>query len=141
MLHHKRWVDEAYLKGIHVVAACNNQDVARPEWPADFTSVIAVNMARHAGPDDLFHCPGSLVEFAAHGIDVDVAWCDGLTKKVTGSSFAAPRVAGMLACMLSVKPGLRPLQVKTLFHRVAHPWTQDLRAPNESPGANASAGC
>ena len=131
VLHHKRWVDEAYLKGIHIVAACNNHDFTRPEWPGYFSSVITVNMARTGDESHLFHKRGSLVEFAAHGVDVEVAWCDGLTKKVTGSSFAAPRVAGMLACMLSVKPGLRPLQVKTLFHRVAHPWTQELRAPNE----------
>ena len=131
VLHHKRWVDEAYLSGVHIVAACNNYDFSRPEWPGFFSSVITVNMARTDDDGHLSHKPGTLVEFAARGIDVDVAWCDGLTKKVSGSSFAAPHVAGMLACMLSVKPGLRPLQAKTLFHQIAHPWTQDLRAPNE----------
>ena len=131
VLYHKRWVDEAYLGGIHIVAACNNHDFTRPEWPAFFSSVITVNMARTGADGHLFHKPGTLVEFAARGIDVDVAWCDGLTKKVTGSSFAAPQVAGMLACLLSVKPELRPLHAKTLFHHIARPWTQDLRAPNE----------
>ena len=131
MLHHKRWVDEAYLSGIHVVAACNNHDFARPEWPGFFSSVLTVNMARTRDDAQLFHKPGTLVEFAARGIDVEVAWCDGRTKKVTGSSFAAPRVAGMLACLLSENPGLPPLHAKTLFHRVARPWTQELKAPNE----------
>ena len=131
VLPHKRWVDEAYLRGIHVVAACNNHDFSRPEWPGFFSSVITVNMARTSGDGQLFHKPGTLVEFAARGIDVEVAWCGGLLKKVTGSSFAAPHVAGMLACLLSVKPGLRPLQAKTLFHQIAQPWTQELRAPNE----------
>ncbi len=131
VLHHKRWVDEAYLAGIHIVAACNNHDFARPEWPGFFSSVITVNMARTGDDAQLFHKPGTLVEFAASGIDVDVAWCGGLMKKVTGSSFAAPRVAGMLACLLSVKPGLRPLQAKTLFHRIARPWTRELAPPNE----------
>ena len=131
VLHHKRWVDEAYLSGIHVVAACNNHDFSRPEWPGFFSSVITVNMARTDNEAQLFHKPGTLVEFAASGIDVDVAWRDGLTKKVTGSSFAAPRVAGMLACLLSMKPGLRPLQAKSLFQGLARPWTHELRAPNE----------
>lgn len=131
VLHHKRWVDEAYLRGIHVVAACNNHDFTRPEWPGFFSSVITVNMARTSGDGQLFHKQGTLVEFAAHGIDVEVAWCGGLMKKVTGSSFAAPHVAGMLACLLSLEPGLRPLQAKTLFHHIARPWTQELRAPNE----------
>src|ERR1700692_1612118 len=44
VLRYKSWVDEAYLKGIHVVAACNNQDFRIPEWPAYFPSVAAVNM-------------------------------------------------------------------------------------------------
>lgn len=131
VLHHKRWVDEAYLKGIHIVAACNNDDFTRAEWPGFFSSVITVNMARTGDDGQLFHKPGTLVEFAACGIDVEVAWCDGLMKKVTGSSFASPHVAGMLACMLSEKPGLWPLQAKTLFHQIARPWTLDLRAPND----------
>jgi subtilisin family serine protease len=46
VLKYKNWVDEAYLKGVHVVAACNNLDSARPEWPGFFTSVLTVNMAR-----------------------------------------------------------------------------------------------
>jgi subtilisin len=115
----KAWVDEAYLRGVHVVAACNNQDPTRPEWPAHFTSVIAVNMAREAGAQDLFHRRGSLVEFAACGVDIEVPWCGGQMKRMTGSSFAAPRVTAMLACLLSEAPGLTPLQVKTLLQALA----------------------
>ena len=74
--------------------------------------------------------PGHLVEFAARGVDVDVSWRDGATKKVTGSSFAAPRVSGMLACLLSEVPGLPPVQAKALFHRLAQPWSHGVRAPN-----------
>ena len=46
-------------------------------------------------------------------------------------SFAAPRVAGMLACLLSEVPGLDPLQAKALFHRLALPWSREMMAPNE----------
>lgn len=131
VLKYKSWVDEAYLKGIHVVAACNNQDSARPEWPGFFTSVLTVNMARTEQNGELFYKPGHLVEFAARGVDVDVLWSGGGMKKVTGSSFAAPRVAGMLACLLSEVPRLTPLQAKALFHRLARPWTKEITAPNE----------
>lgn len=132
VLRHKSWVDEAYLGGVHVVAACNNHDFARPEWPGSFSSVLTVNMARTTGDADLFHKPGTLVEFAARGVDVEVAWRGGQTKKVTGSSFAAPRLAGMLACLLSENPGIRPVQAKALLHRLARPWTREVRAPNET---------
>jgi len=131
VLKYKSWVDEAYLKGVHVVAACNNQDSARPEWPGFFTSVLTVNMARTDQDGELFYKPGHLVEFAARGVDVEVPWSGGGMKKVTGSSFAAPRVTGMLACMLSQTEGVTPLQAKALFHRLARPWTQEVKAPNE----------
>ena len=131
VLYHKRWVDEAYLGGVHIVAACNNHDFARAEWPGSFSSVFTVNMARTGIDGGVFYKTGTLVEFSAPGVGVEVAWRDGLTKKVTGSSFAAPRVAGMLACLLSEKPGIRPLQAKALFHRIAQPWTREVRAPNE----------
>ena len=132
VLKHKSWADEAYLRGVHVVAACNNHDLGKPEWPAFFTSVLAVNMARDGADADLFYKGGHLVEFSARGVDVEVAWRDGATKKVTGSSFAAPRVAGMLACLLSEVAGIRPTQAKALFHRIAKPWTPAIRGLNEA---------
>lgn len=122
VLQYKSWVDEAYLRGSHVVAACNNSDQNRPEWPAFFTSVVAVNMARTSDPNELFHRADHLVEFAAAGVDMEVPWIGGGTKQVTGSSFAAPRVAGMLACLLSEHPALTPLQAKALLQQLASPW-------------------
>ena len=65
-----------------------------------FTSVLTVNMARTDDKLGIFYKPGHLVGFAARGVDVEVPWSGGGMKKVTGSSFAAPRVTGMLACLL-----------------------------------------
>jgi subtilisin len=134
VLKYKAWVDEAYLRGVHVVAACNNTDFGRPEWPGFFTSVLTVNMARTEGRSEVYYKPGHLVEFAARGVDVEVPWAGGGMKKVTGSSFAAPRVTGLLACLLSEVPDLDPLQAKALFRRLALPWTREIMAPNERGG-------
>jgi subtilisin len=130
VLKYKAWVDQAYLRGVHVVAACNNHDASRPEWPGFFTSVLTVNMARTDHSGDLFYKPGHLVEFAACGVDVEVPWCGGETKKVTGSSFAAPRVTGMVARLLSEVPNITPMQAKALFHRLARPWTEEISPGN-----------
>ena len=130
VLDYKTWVDEAYLKGVHVVAACNNVDFLRPEWPGFFGTVITVNMARTADESRFWYKSGQLVEFAARGVNVEVAWKNGRMKQVTGSSYAAPRVAGLLARLISVRPDLTPLQAKALFHAVADPWTQDVIGPN-----------
>ena len=131
VLKYKYWVDEAYTKGVHVVAACNNHDSGRPEWPGFFSSVLTVNMARVAADREVYYRPGSLVEFAARGVDVEVAWRNGGMKTVSGSSFAAPQVAAMLACLLGEAPGISPVQAKALFQRVAHGWTDSIMPPNQ----------
>ena len=130
VLTYKAWVDEAYLRGVHVVAACNNDDFRTPEWPAFFPSVLAVNMARTNDESIFFYMRGTLVEFAAQGVDVTVAWRDGGKKLVTGSSFAAPRISALLARLLSVYPDLSPLQAKSILHAIAKPWTGKMAADN-----------
>ena len=65
IFQYKEWIDEAYLKGIHIVAACNNYDFTTPEWPGYFPSVVTVNMARSEDDHSFFYKPGHLVEFAA----------------------------------------------------------------------------
>ncbi len=125
VLMYKDWVDRAYLAGVHVVAACNNLDFRKLEWPGHFSSVITVNMLRADHQDALYrNHGGSLVEFAAHGVGVRVPWKGGITIETTGSSFAAPRAAGLLARLLSLRPDARanPLQVKAVLQAVAEPW-------------------
>src|SRR6185503_8299555 len=81
VLQYKDWIDEAYLKGRHVVAACNNHDFMKREWPGHFSSVITVNFANVAQAETFYYRPGNLVEFAARGQDIEVAWLKGGTKK------------------------------------------------------------
>ena len=121
VLAYKDWIDEAYLKGRHIVAAANNQDFSRREWPAHFSSVLGVSFLRSDRLDELFRRQGTLIEFAAHGEDVDVAWAGRSRRRVTGSSFAAPVIAALLARLLSVYPDLSPLQAKAILQRIARP--------------------
>jgi len=123
VLAYKDWIDAAYIRGRHIVAACNNHDFMKREWPGHFPSVITVNFTQADQLDTLFYRPGHLVEFGARGQDIEVAWAGGGVKKVTGSSFAAPHVAGLLARMLSCCPGLPPLEAKALLQRLASPKT------------------
>jgi subtilisin len=122
VLFYKDWIDEAYLRGRHIVAACNNQDFTKREWPGHFPSVITVHFARCERPDAIFFRRGQMVEFAARGEDIEVAWLGGQRKKVTGSSFAAPHAAALLARLLSHSPTLAPLQAKALLQQLAEPW-------------------
>jgi len=124
VLSYKDWIDEAYLQGRHIVAACNNDDFTRREWPGHFPTVITVNATAAGTPEALFYRPGTLVEFAARGEDVEVPWLEGSIKRVTGSSFAAPHAAGMLARLLAHFPDLPPLQAKAVLQQLAFPWSK-----------------
>jgi subtilisin len=130
ILQYKDWIDEAYLKGIHIVAACNNIDFTVPEWPGYFPTVITVNMAKGGSGDRLYYRPGTLVEFAACGVNVSAAWRNRETREVTGSSFATPPVAAFLAKVLSAAEHLHPLEAKALMIQLADNWAQDIRASN-----------
>ena len=123
VLLYKDWIDEAYVQGRHIVAACNNQDFMKREWPGHFPTVVTVNFTRCDVPELFFCRLGQLVEFAAAGQDVEVAWAGGARKKVTGSSFAAPHITGLLARLLSCCAGLSPVHAKALLHQLAAPWT------------------
>ena len=132
VLMFKDWVDRAYLGGVHVVSACNNEDFRRAEWPGDFGTVITVNMLATDRRESLFrNAPDTLVEFAALGVNVTVPWKGGIRREATGSSFAAPRVAGLLARILSIFPNLSPLQAKCLLQHIASglPPRRRLRLP------------
>jgi len=130
IFQYKEWIDEAYLKGIHIVSACNNLDFRQPEWPGYFPSVITVNMAQLDNDDTFFYKSGHLVEFLARGVNVTLPWNHRLTREVTGSSFAAPVLTGLLARLISVFPNLTPLEAKALLHRLATPWRKEVNAPN-----------
>jgi subtilisin family serine protease len=135
ILMFKDWVDDAYLAGIHVVAACNNDDFRKAEWPGDFSSVLTVNMLATPEREMIFrNPPGTLVEFAALGVNVAVPWKGGLRREATGSSFAAPRAAGLLARTLSLFPKLSPLQAKCLLQEIARglPAKKRLRLPTQA---------
>jgi subtilisin family serine protease len=131
LLRYKAWVDEAYLKNTHIVSACNNNDYQKPEWPGHFPSVLTANFCHTEDPLQFFFRPGHLVEFVANGEEVEVPWLDGSVKKVTGSSYAAAHLTGLLARILSRRPGLGPLEAKLVMQKLAARWPENPDDPNE----------
>lgn len=125
ILPHKEWSDEAWLKGIHVVAACSNAGNDEAEWPAHFASVFGVDLADTPG-DEIFYRPDHLVSFSAKGEDVEVAWVNGGVQMQTGTSFAAPRISAHIARLLSVYPGTPPSTMYSWLSSVAEPWHSGL---------------
>ena len=118
-LDYKEWVDAAYVAGASIVAACDNAGSGQQVFPAHFASVIGVDRSSVTDPEILLRRSGQLVEFAAPGENVVVPWKDESWKTVIGSSYAAPRVAGMVARLISRIPHLSATQVKSALQAVA----------------------
>jgi subtilisin len=110
-------VDEAYFKGVKLVSAANNVQVA--SYPSLFSSVFSV--AAHGRPDPWhwYYNPSPPVEFGAWGVDVPIAWKDGGRTVATGNSFAAPHIAGYAARIRSAHPDASPFEVKAILAATA----------------------
>ena len=103
VMDYKEWIDEAYLAGVQVVAACSNVDSGIREWPAYFPSVFGVK-GIDCGEGEFYLADGQMVSFMAKGERVKVPWLEGKTKIETGSSYAAPVIAGKIAKLLEAFP-------------------------------------
>ena len=93
-----RTVQAAAGRGLVVVAAAGNEGPnAAPAYPAAMDEVISVaaldaRLRPYAGGNR-----GAYIDLAAPGVDVLVAAPDGGTRYATGTSFAAPFVAAVIA--------------------------------------------
>ncbi|MBP1308840.1 chitodextrinase [Paenibacillus sp. 1182] len=111
-------VDRAYNDGIIVISSAGNdaEKVANPEdsvyYPGKYSSVIAVssvdqNMVRSSssamGPEN---------EFSAPGVAIVSTWNSGKYAKVSGTSQAAPHVAGALAILKQEYPSMSNVQLR-----------------------------
>jgi subtilisin family serine protease len=109
--------DSAYFRRSIVVASAHNMPVESYPWR--FSSVISVGSQEERDPLAFFYNPSPPVEFFARGVDVEVAWLEGVTLTCSGNSFATPHVAGICALIRSKHPELTPFQVKSVLYLTA----------------------
>jgi hypothetical protein len=96
------------------VASAGNDSTSQPSWPAACKDVVAVTAVDREGQPAPFANYGSWVDCCALGVDIDdhyvtgtLALRDGSERvfdgraRWSGTSFAAPRVAGAIAAKLA----------------------------------------
>jgi subtilisin family serine protease len=109
--------DAAYFKNIMLVTAANNMPMT--SFPSLYAAVASVACYEGQDPYEFYYNPTPPVEFGAPGVNVTVAWLDGQHRTVTGNSFAAPHISGLIAKILGKHAGLTPFEIKTILRATA----------------------
>ncbi|WP_311196672.1 S8 family peptidase [Rugamonas fusca] len=108
-----RLLDAALARGISVVGAIDPQGPARA-FPVSHPGVIAVAQQGRGGP--LAALPPTLGgAVLAPGQDVPASLAGGGWRFVSGNSYAAAHVTGMLALLAELRPGANGAQLERLL--------------------------
>jgi subtilisin len=107
-----RAVEEAYFKDVLIFAAAHNDHPLTRSYPAAFApSLLSVDKRLFEHPLSFAYELRDSIEFLAHGRGYL-----GPFANEPATSWAAPHLAGIAARLLSLRPGLKPFEVKTLLY-------------------------
>jgi subtilisin len=110
-----RAIEEAYYAGVTVVAAANNDHPFAVSYPAAFgPPLIGVDKGLFADPLAFAYELRDKIEFQAHGRG-DL----GPFAREPATSWATPHLTGIAARLLSLKPDLKPFEIKSLLYRLS----------------------
>ncbi|MEK8130799.1 S8 family peptidase [Paenibacillus filicis] len=110
----------AHRSGIVIVASSGNEGKrAEIDYPARFPQSIAVGATTRKGRIAPFSNDGQQIDIYAPGEKIYSTWLDGKYQELSGTSMATSHVTGVVALMLSLRPGLRPGRIKTLLRKYA----------------------
>ncbi|WP_066055761.1 PA14 domain-containing protein [Robertmurraya korlensis] len=116
----KQSVDKAYNSGLLVVAAAGNNGKSdgsgdTVEYPAKYSSVIAVSATDSNDKRGSFSATGDTVEVAAPGVSILSTYPTNMYVTMSGTSMATPFVAGNLALLKQVYPSYTNQQLRELL--------------------------
>jgi subtilisin family serine protease len=116
-----RLIADARVKGAIMIAASGNAGPKSPPlYPAANPNVIAV--AATDADDRLFakSVRGKHIAIAAPGVDILTSSAGGSYQVVSGTSFSAAYISGVVALLLERRPKLLPEAVRRILTTTAH---------------------
>ncbi len=107
-----RTIEEGYHKDVVIVAAAHNDHPFTRSYPAMFAPpILSVDKKLFGDPLAFAYEQRDQIEFQAHGRGYL-----GPFAMEPATSWAAPHLTGIAARLLSLRPELKPFEVKTLLY-------------------------
>jgi hypothetical protein len=107
-----RAIEDAYYKDVLIFAAAHNEHPLTRSYPAAFAPpLLSVDKGLFTDPLQFAYQLRDEVEFQAHGRGYL-----GPFAQEPATSWAAPHLAGIAARILSLRPGLKPFEIKTILY-------------------------
>ncbi|MEM7356104.1 MAG: S8 family serine peptidase [Acidobacteriota bacterium] len=122
-----RACEKLHRQGTIVVSAIEQSEAF--SYPAAFDNVLGVHADHFADDFDYRYDPEAAAECTARG-DGEVRWLEGERREVFASSFAAPRITGLLALFLEQSPGAGLAEARRFL--AAQAATQSTPSPQRS---------
>ncbi|SFE60337.1 S8 family peptidase [Alteribacillus iranensis] len=127
-------LDEAYEDGIIIAAAAGNRGEGtlpdgRVEYPARYDSTVAVGAVDTRNERAYFSATGEAIEIVAPGVNVVSTYKDSTYGALSGTSMAAPFVAGAFALLKEAYPEATAQELRSLLQDEAI----DLGEPGRDP--------
>jgi hypothetical protein len=115
-----RAVEEAYYRDVLVFAAAHNEHPLTRSYPAVFAPpLVSVDKHLFANPLEFAYALRERVEFRAHSQGYF-----GPFSKEPATSWATPHLAGIAARILSLRPDLKPFEIKTVLYWMGRHYTR-----------------
>lgn len=111
--------ERARRGGMLIVASAPN--AGPTTYPAAFDDVIGVDAGDFPSPWDFRHRAGAVVECTAAAKHQRLRWLGGREEVMSGPSFAAPHITGIVALILERHPGASLEEVRGWLGRLAGP--------------------
>ncbi|MEG4589499.1 S8 family peptidase [Microcoleus sp. MOSTC5] len=118
-------IQYATNKGVVVVMSAGNDGFSEPDYPARYADRFGIAVGgidRNGRVADFSNYAGSkpLDYVVAPGVDILSTTPDNTYKTYSGTSMAAPHVAGVAALVLNANPTLTPAQVEQILTSTAN---------------------